>query len=493
MYPLREQGRWAKPIPKETEVIPAIYHCSIQIIGRSKGRSAVGAAAYRSGEKILNTWDGVTHDYTNKGGVIYKEILLPSHAPPEYAERAVLWNAVEQIEKNKHAQLAREINVALPVELGRGEQIDLVRNYCQKNFVDAGMCADFAIHDNYTGNPHAHILLTMRPFKVDGTWDDKQRKVYCRDENGNRIYDPQTRLYACETIATTDWNRREKAELWRSSWAELCNQYLARNDFDLKIDHRSYERQGIALKPTIHLGPSVTEMERRGIRTEKGDYNRTIMEENSMMRQVRARVSNLHGWSKNHAKGRTERIDQEVVWYLFQGNPRHTVAQKNRCLRAATYIQINRIQTPTDFHNKVEGLNTRYYRLNKAQQGAETEIRIMTEHLRMYDIWKYSWRYQRKLERLKPKRRIRFEKRHASKLHAYHTAIDYFAEHDLSMEDWNPPRWKSRLEKACKERYDCECVQTDVKKELECLETIRQAMNEMHRRQRRVEHDRGAR
>ena len=121
LYPLGEQGRWAKPIPKETEVIPAIYHCSIQIIGRSKGRSAVGAAAYRSGEKLTNAWDGVTHDYTNKGGIIYKEILLPSHAPPEYAERAVLWNAVEQIEKNKHAQLAREINVALPVELPRGE------------------------------------------------------------------------------------------------------------------------------------------------------------------------------------------------------------------------------------------------------------------------------------------------------------------------------------------------------------------------------------
>ena len=301
------------PYPKRMEVIPAIYHCSIQIIGRSKGRSAVGAAAYRSGEKILNTWDGVTHDYTNKGGVIYKEILLPSHAPPQYTERAVLWNAVEQIEKNKHAQLAREINVALPVELGRGEQIDLVRDYCQKNFVDAGMCADFAIHDNYTGNPHAHILLTMRPLKQDGTWDDKQRKVYCRDENGNRIYDPQTRLYACETIATTDWNRREKAELWRSSWAELCNQYLARNDFDLKIDHRSYERQGIALKPTIHLGPSVTEIERRGIRTEKGDYNRTIMEENSMMRQVRARVSNLHGWNKNHARGAQNGLIRK--WY----------------------------------------------------------------------------------------------------------------------------------------------------------------------------------
>lgn len=234
-------------------------------------------------------------------------------------------------------------------------------------------------------------------------------------------------------------------------------------------------------------------MERRGIRTEKGDYNRAIMEERSMMRQVRARVSNLHGWSRNNAKGRTERIDKEVVRCLLQNNPRHTVAQKDRRLKAVSYMEINRIQTPADIHNKVEGLNTRYYRLNKAQQGAETEIRTMTEHLRMYEIWKHSWRYQRKLERLNLKRRKRFEQRHASKLHAYRTAIDYFAEHDLPMEDWNPPRWKSRLEKACKERYDCECVQTDVKKELECLETIRQAMNEMHRMQRRVEYDRGER
>ncbi|MBQ7299399.1 MAG: MobA/MobL family protein [Clostridia bacterium] len=278
----------------------AIYHCSIQIISRSKGRSAVGAAAYRSGEKLINTWDGVTHDYTNKGGVVHKEIFLPSHAPPEYAERTVLWNAVEQIEKNKHAQLAREINVALPVELSRGAQIDLVRDYCKKNFVDAGMCADIAIHDNGTGNPHAHILLTMRPFKEDGSWDDKQRKVYCRDENGSRIYDPVTRQYACESIATTDWNRRGKAEVWRSSWAELCNGYLARISEDISLDHRSYARQSIQDKPTIHLGPSVTEMERRGIRTEKGDYNRRIIEENKNHRKA----EKLSGRKREHYEDR---------------------------------------------------------------------------------------------------------------------------------------------------------------------------------------------
>ena len=144
-------------------MISAIYHCNIQIIGRSRGRSAVAAAAYRSGEKLTNNWDGLTHDYTRKGGVIHSEIMIPSHAPPEFAERSTLWNAVEEVEKSCKAQLAREINIALPIELSREQQIELVREYCRDNFVSVGMCADFAVHDTGGGNPHAHIMLTMRP------------------------------------------------------------------------------------------------------------------------------------------------------------------------------------------------------------------------------------------------------------------------------------------------------------------------------------------
>ncbi len=207
------------PYPNRKKVIPAIYHCSIQIISRAHGRSAVAAAAYRSGEKLTNQWDGLTHDYTRKSGIIHTEILLPPRAPPEYADRSTLWNAVEQIEKSRNAQLACEINVAFPVELSCEQQIELVREYCHDNFVSAGMCADFAIHDTGGGNPHAHIMLTMRPFKENGTWDDKQKKVYHLDENGQKIYDPVKRQYNCETVPTTDWNEHTKAEEWRSS----CN------------------------------------------------------------------------------------------------------------------------------------------------------------------------------------------------------------------------------------------------------------------------------
>ena len=130
------------------EVIPiAIYHCNISIVSRGKGKSAVAAAAYRSGEKLTNEWDGMTHDYTRKGGVVHTEIMLPPHAPPSFSDRSTLWNSVELYEKAGNAQLAREIDAALPIELSREEQIRLVREYCSSQFVSRGMCVDFAIHD----------------------------------------------------------------------------------------------------------------------------------------------------------------------------------------------------------------------------------------------------------------------------------------------------------------------------------------------------------
>ena len=170
------------------EVIPiAIYHCNISIVSRGKGKSAVAAAAYRSGEKLTNEWDGMTHDYTRKGGVVHTEIMLPPHAPPSFSDRSTLWNSVELYEKAGNAQLAREIDAALPIELSREEQIRLVREYCSSQFVSRGMCVDFAIHDTDSGNPHCHIMLTMRPLDERGAWAAKSKKEYDLDENGERI------------------------------------------------------------------------------------------------------------------------------------------------------------------------------------------------------------------------------------------------------------------------------------------------------------------
>jgi ATP-dependent exoDNAse (exonuclease V) alpha subunit len=190
----------------------AIYHCSIKIISRGKSQSAVAAAAYRSGEKILNEYDGRTSDYTRKKGIVHTEILLPDNAPDEYKSRAVLWNAVERVEKAKNSQLAREIEIALPVEFDYMQNVNLVREYVKKNFIEYGMCADIAIHNPNGTNPHAHIMLTMRPFNEDKTWGDKQRKVYHLDENGDKIYDSAKRQYKCGKEQTTDWNEQHKAD-----------------------------------------------------------------------------------------------------------------------------------------------------------------------------------------------------------------------------------------------------------------------------------------
>ena len=154
----------------------AIYHCSIKIIGRSKGKSVIAAAAYRAGEKLYDRETGLIHDFTRKGGVVHREILLPDHAPKEYLDRQTLWESVTKVEKKSNAQFAREIELALPVEFSRELQLEVIREYVQTNFVSEGMCADIAIHDKKNGNPHAHILLTTRPMKADDTWGAKEKR-----------------------------------------------------------------------------------------------------------------------------------------------------------------------------------------------------------------------------------------------------------------------------------------------------------------------------
>lgn len=163
----------------------AIYHCSVKIIGRSKGKSVIAAAAYRAGEKLYNRETGLTHDFTHKGGVVHREILLPDHAPKEYLDRQTLWESVTKVEKKSNAQFAREVEVALPMEFSRELQLAVVREYVQTNFVSNGMCADVAIHDKQNGNPHAHILLTTRPMKADGSWGQRKKRIMPEMKTGN--------------------------------------------------------------------------------------------------------------------------------------------------------------------------------------------------------------------------------------------------------------------------------------------------------------------
>lgn len=240
----------------------AIYHCTCKVISRGKGRSAVGAAAYRSGTEIVNEYDGLVHDYTNKSGVAYSEVMLCANAPAEYADRAVLWNAVERVEKSAKAQLCREYEMALPRELTPEERVAFVRDFIKKNFTDKGMIADFSIHDKGDGNPHVHILLTMRPIEKDGSWGDKQQKEYILDKHGNKQYDKKKKTYKCKTVKTTDWDTKENLQRNRESWASAVNTVLKDKGIADRVDHRSLEAQGIDRLPTVHEGAARAKREK---------------------------------------------------------------------------------------------------------------------------------------------------------------------------------------------------------------------------------------
>ncbi len=280
----------------------AIYHCSVKIIGRSGGRSAVASAAYRVGKKLKDNETGITHDYTRKGGVVYSEIVLCPNAPQEYQDREILWNEVQKIEKVSDARLAREIEVALPIEMSRSEQIEVVQRYVRDKFVSAGMCADWALHDKGYGNPHAHIMLTTRPIKKNGQWGEKNKTAYKLDENGQKIpvIDPETglqkigakgrKLWQRITIPSTDWNDRSKVEEWRAAWAEICNEYLM--DWQ-QIDHRSYARQGIDQEPTIHEGYVARKMEKNGRVSDRCQINREIAERNGLLKQIKRELKGI--------------------------------------------------------------------------------------------------------------------------------------------------------------------------------------------------------
>ena len=232
----------------------AIYHLSAKIVSRATGRSVVGAAAYRSGESLHDERTGQTFDYTRKDGVEYSEILAPPEAPSWVHNREELWNAVERVERRKDAQLAREIEIGLPAELNKDQQVALLRDYVYGTFVSRGMVGDVALHLDNPDNPHAHVLLTTRQMTSQG-FGAKRR----------------------------DWNVRSELKEWRAAWAGTANQHLARAGLDIRIDHRTLEAQGIDLVPGRKIGVSVERQQQPDLplsATERVAEQREIAAEN---------------------------------------------------------------------------------------------------------------------------------------------------------------------------------------------------------------------
>ena len=247
-------------------------------------------------------------DYSHKPGVVHTELLLPERAPPEFSFRAALWNSVEKAEKQWNSQLARRIIMALPRELSQEDNIRLVRQYCQEQFVDKGMCCDFAIHDDGDGNPHAHILLTMRGLDEHGKWLPKARKVYDLDENGERIRLPSGN-WKSHKENTVDWNDQSKADVWRHQWEVLQNQYLEAAGRPERVSLQTLDNQGIQQIPTVHLGPAVANLERKGVPTDIGSLQREVLNINRILEAIRKVISD--------ALNRIQELQQSKADYLL--------------------------------------------------------------------------------------------------------------------------------------------------------------------------------
>ena len=343
----------------------AIYHLEAKVISRGAGRSAVAAAAYMSCSQILNDYDGVQHDYTRKQGLVWQQIFLPEYAPAEWSDRGTLWNAVEENEKTKDSRLAREFVVALPIEMGKAEWERLLTEFIKDNFVSDGMCADVCIHDTDGHNPHAHIMVTVRPLAENGQWQYKTEKEYLCVRDGEEMgftgaefkeaqkegwekqyqykvgrkkeymapsaaeaagYErvsktPKSTRFGRQNPVAARWNSDEQLVLWRSAWADVTNRYLERVGAEARIDHRSHADRGILEQPTIHEGVTARAMEQQGFIADRCELNRQIKADNKLLRELRSAFEKIAKAVKNTVPAIAEAMEtlrRNILIFRYQ-------------------------------------------------------------------------------------------------------------------------------------------------------------------------------
>lgn len=347
------------------------------MVSRGAGRSAVAAAAYLSCSRLLNEYDGVQHDYTRKQGLVWQQVFLPAAAPAEWQNREILWNAVEENEKTKDSRLAREFVVALPIELSKAQWERLLSDFVSDTFVSDGMCADVAIHDPYPPghNPHAHILLTVRPLDEKGKWQYKTEKEYLCVKNGKeqgftaaefkqaqadgwekqyqykvgkkKVYMvpssaqaqgyervskyPKSTKYGRQNPISERWNSEEQLVFWRKAWADVTNLHLERAGQEERIDHRSHAERGLEEQPTIHEGVIARALEKKGIVSDRCELNRQIKADNALLRELKAQMKKMAQAVKNSLPAIAEAMETlRANMIVFRYQLRHISRGKYR-------------------------------------------------------------------------------------------------------------------------------------------------------------------
>ena len=375
-------------------------HFEMTVISRGKNQSAVEKAAYQSGEKLYSERDHRTKYYKAKEDIVFTEIQLPPNAPPEYSDRNTLWNAVEAAEPNWNSQLCRRFVISCPRELSLEDNIALIREYCQKEFVARGMIADIGFHDPEPPghNPHAHVLLTMRPMDEQGHWMKKARKEYVLDESGNRIRGRNGK-WKTRKVSTADWDLKTNAETWRHDWEVIQNAYLEKAGRPERVSMKSLERQGIDRIPEVHMGPAVSALEKKGMRTNIGNLNRDIRKTNRLIAKLKQTITQLAAWLAEVKAAITEiemqpkevylvdlliqkfnerRNDRFVNWDNHAGARRAGIKDMKRFVAITAYMREKNILT-------VEALNAHMAEIQATSEPLRSRIRQIEKRMKLID------------------------------------------------------------------------------------------------------------
>ena len=356
------------------------------------------------------------------------------------------------------------------------------------------MCADFAIHDKGTGNPHVHIMLTLRPLKENGQWGAKCRKAYDLDENGQRIPDGKGG-WKNHREDTTDWNDKGNVEIWRAAWAVYTNRALESAGRLERIDHRSYKRQGINKIPSVHLGPAASQMEKRGIRTDKGEVNRQIAADNKLLKEIKARITRLYLWSKDEAeKPQTQQSSLTALWEAQQQlNASHTRTSKIRALQESaalfSFLQANGIQSMQQLHEKIADMNSHYYDLRGKIVKAERRIATLTERGEMWEQYNQYKSIHKQLAKVKPEKREQFEQRHSRELILYDAAVRYLKDLKDSGEGITPKAWQREIDQLAAGKQTDTLAMKSMREDLKAVERLRKTAEQLSQQERNKSHD----
>ena len=351
-------------------------------------------------------------------------------------DRATLWNAVEKAERGKKAQLAYSFDIALQNEFSLEENIALARQFVSEQLVGRGMIADFAIHqpdkeDGGIPNPHFHVLCPIRPIEPDGKWGCKQRRRYRLDEDGNRIMGEDGKPLF-DAVPTTDWGSPETLEHWREAWAAMVNAKFEEKGLTCRIDHRSYERQGLDLLPTVHEGVAVRQMEAKGIPTDKGDLNRWIKKANNILRDIRKKIAGLTDWIKatkeELSKPQAPTLAALLTDY-YEGRNAGAWSRNARIgnlkgfAEAINFLTERGIATLEDLETHIAAQSERTEAINTSMKAKRDRLNELKELLRLVDLYRDTKPVYDELQGIKWKgKREKFEREHENELRTFHMA-----------------------------------------------------------------------